>query len=81
MHLKLNFMMEAYLLMKGSKMAKDTFENQMKKLEDIVDKLEKDDIDLDKSIDLYEEGLKLSKSLKEELSKFEKRIEELNKNE
>ena len=62
-------------------MAKDTFENQMKKLEDIVDKLEKDDIDLDKSIDLYEEGLKLSKSLKEELSKFEKRIEELNKNE
>lgn len=62
-------------------MAKETFESQMKKLENIVDKLEKDDIDLDKSIDLYEEGLKLSKSLKEELAKFEKRIEELNTNE
>ena len=61
-------------------MAKETFESQMKKLENIVDKLEKDDIDLDKSIDLYEEGLKLSKSLKEELAKFEKRIEELNSN-
>ena len=37
------------------------FEDQMKKLQDIVDKLEKEDVDLDESIHLYEEGLQLAK--------------------
>ena len=62
-------------------MAKELkFEDQMKKLEQIVEKLESNDVDLDDSISLYEEGLKLSKSLKEQLNKFEKKINELNKN-
>lgn len=61
-------------------MAKENkFETQMKKLESIVDKLEKDDVDLDESISLYEEGLKLSKTLKKQLQDFEKKIEALNK--
>lgn len=61
-------------------MAKENkFETQMKKLESIVDKLEKDDVDLDESISLYEEGLKLSKTLKKQLLDFEKKIEALNK--
>ena len=50
----------------------------MKKLQEIVDKLEKNDIELDESLKLYEEGLKLSKSLKEQLSAFEEKIKELN---
>ncbi|MBR5341344.1 MAG: exodeoxyribonuclease VII small subunit, partial [Erysipelotrichaceae bacterium] len=54
------------------------FEQQMKKLQEIVDKLEKNDIELDESLKLYEEGLKLSKSLKEQLSAFEEKIKELN---
>lgn len=54
------------------------FEDQMNRLQEIVNELEKDSSDLDKSIDLYQEGLKLSKSLKDELSKFEKKINELN---
>lgn len=53
------------------------FEEQMKKLQEIVDKLEKGDIDLDESISLYEDGLKLAKQLKEQLSSFEEKIEEL----
>ena len=53
----------------------------MKKLQDIVDKLEKEDIDLDESIHLYEEGLQLAKDLKKQLSVFEERIAELNKDE
>ncbi|MBQ1307500.1 MAG: exodeoxyribonuclease VII small subunit [Erysipelotrichaceae bacterium] len=57
------------------------FEDQMKKLQDIVDKLEKEDIDLDESIHLYEEGLQLAKDLKKQLSVFEERIAELNKDE
>ncbi len=57
-----------------------SFENQMERLKKIVELLEKEDIDLDKSIDLYQEGLVLSKSLKEELDKFEEKIEKINKN-
>ena len=57
------------------------FEEQMKKLQEIVEKLEKEDVDLDESIQLYEEGLKLSKALKEQLEEFEKKIAELNGNE
>ena len=59
-------------------MAKEnSFEKQMKKLEEIVEKLEKDDVELDESIALYEEGLKLSKVLKKQLQDFEEKINEL----
>jgi exodeoxyribonuclease VII small subunit len=56
-----------------------SFEQQMKKLQDIVEKLEKNDVELDESIALYEEGLRLSKILKEQLDQFEKKIEELSR--
>lgn len=56
------------------------FEDKMKNLQNIVEKLEKDNIDLDASLDLYKQGLELSKDLKEELEKFEKKIKEINKN-
>ena len=59
-------------------MAKVSFEQQMKKLQEIVEKLERSDIELDESIALYEEGLKLSKALKDQLEQFEKKITELN---
>ncbi len=57
------------------------FEEQMKKLQEIVEKLERNDVELDKSIALYEEGLKLSKSLKDQLSVFESKIAALNEGE
>lgn len=60
-------------------MAEKKFEDKMNRLQEIVDTLEKGDIDLDNSIKLYEEGLKLSKVLKDDLSKFEDRINDLNK--
>ena len=49
----------------------------MKKLQEIVAKLEDEDTSLDDSLQLYEEGLKLSKKLKERLKAFENRVEEL----
>ena len=65
-------------LRKGNNMEKQkSFEAQMKKLQQIVDKLEKDEVNLEESISLYEEGLNLSKSLKEQLAKFEDKIKEL----
>lgn len=64
-----------------AKKAEMKFEDQMNRLQEIVNELEKDNADLDKSIELYQEGLKLSKSLKDELAKFEKKINELNEDE
>lgn len=58
-----------------------TFEQQMKMLQQIVEKLEANDVELDESIKLYEEGLKLSKTLKDQLSAFEEKITQLNKGE
>ena len=55
------------------------FEEQMKNLQEIVEKLERNDIELDESISLFEEGLKLSKTLKDQLLQFEEKIAQLNK--
>lgn len=62
-------------------MAKLKFEDKMKRLQEIVDLLDSSDIELDKSISLYKEGLELSKELKEQLSTYEEKIEELKKDE
>ena len=60
-------------------MAKKTFEEQMKRLEEVVALLEDEKTDLDASIQLYEEGLKLSAALQKQLNVFEDRIEDLKK--
>ena len=68
---------------RGKSMAKEkelSFEQQMQKLNEIVEKLEKGDVELDESISLYEEGLNLSKSLKKQLDSFEEKINELSEN-
>ena len=63
-------------------MAKEiSFEKQMQKLQEIVEKLETGDVELDESIALYEEGLKLSRELKKQLNDFETKINELNEKE
>ena len=62
-------------------MAKLKFEDKMQRLQEIVDLLDSSDIELDKSISLYKEGLELSKELKEQLSAYEEKIEELKKEE
>ncbi len=54
------------------------FEDQMDRLENIVNELENENTDLDTSLQLYEEGLDLSKNLKNELEKFQQKIDELN---
>lgn len=55
----------------------NNFEQQMKRLQEIVEQLEKEDIDLDSSLNLYQEGLTLSKNLKAELNKFEDKINKI----
>ena len=51
----------------------------MNRLSEIVEKLDDENVDLDESIKLYEEGLKLSKELKEQLEGFKEKIDSINK--
>lgn len=55
-------------------MSKQTFEKAMKKLEQIVQGLESGDLPLEKAINIFEEGVKLSKLCSNKLDETEKRV-------
>jgi exodeoxyribonuclease VII small subunit len=55
-------------------MAKKTFEQAMKQLEQIVQDLESSDLPLEKGIKKFEEGIQLSKFCSKKLDETEKRI-------
>lgn len=59
----------------------NSFEEKMKKLEEIATELEKGDLDLDNSVTKFEEGMRLSKECSEMLEKAEKKITMLIKDE
>lgn len=50
------------------------FEEAMKKLEDIANQLERNDLELDESVKIFEEGMNLSKKCSEILENAEKKI-------
>lgn len=50
------------------------FEEQMEELENIVEQLEKGDLDLQKSVEKFEEGIKISKQCNKMLEEAEKKI-------
>ena len=54
-----------------------TFEENLKKLEDIVDQLESGEIDLEKSVKLYEKGMILKNNCEEKLKKIELQIKQV----
>jgi len=53
------------------------FERRLTDLESVVDKLEQGDLPLEESVRLFEEGMKLSQSCKQELDAAEGRIQVL----
>ena len=55
-------------------MAKENFEESMKKLETIVTELENGNLNLDESVKKFEEGIALSKKCSEILETAEKKI-------
>jgi exodeoxyribonuclease VII small subunit len=55
-------------------MSKTTFEQSMKKLEQIVQKLESGDFPLEEAMQKFEEGINLSKLCSEKLDETEKKI-------
>lgn len=52
-----------------------TFEASLEALERIVHQLEDGDLPLDKSLELFEQGIRLSRECQERLSQAERRIE------
>ena len=56
---------------------KTSFEDSMKKLEQIVDELERGDFSLEESLRKFEEGLKLGQKCKEQLDKADARVKTL----
>ena len=54
-----------------------SFEENMKKLEEIVNKLENGNAKLDESIKLFEEGIDLTKTLQKTLDEAEGKIKEV----
>ena len=55
-------------------MGKENFEESMKKLETIVTELENGDLNLDESVQKFEDGMKLAKKCNEILEETEKKI-------
>jgi len=56
-------------------MAVEKFETALKKLEDVVKKLEGGDLSLDDSLKAFEEGVKLAGFCSRKLDEAEKRVE------
>lgn len=60
---------------RGPMSQEQSFEQGLEKLESIVAKLESPDLSLEASIELFEEGMKLTRSLEKTLDDAERRIE------
>lgn len=61
-------------------MAKESFEKALKRLEEIVNKLESGNLPLDESLKIFEEGVKLSRFCTKKLDEAERKVEVLLKN-
>ena len=61
-------------------MAEVKFEEALKKLEKIVEDLEKGDLSLDEALKKYQEGIELSRSCSSKLDSAKKKIDVLVKN-
>jgi exodeoxyribonuclease VII small subunit len=55
----------------------DTFEKDLKQLEDVVARLEQGDLPLDEAMMLFQEGMRLSKLCSQRLSTVEREIKKL----
>ncbi len=63
-----------------AKKQQQDFESALKRLEEITDQLEAGDTSLEKSIELYTEGLKIAQFCQEKLQLAEKKIKIIREN-
>ena len=55
------------------------FEKAMTRLENIVEELERGDLNIEKSLEIFEEGIKMSRVCSNKLNEAEAKIEKLTK--
>ena len=60
-------------------MSEIKFEKAMTRLESIVEELERGDLNIDKSLEIFEEGIKMSQVCSKKLNEAEAKIEKLTK--
>ncbi len=60
-------------------MSEIKFEKAMTRLENIIEELERGDLDIDKSLEIFEEGIKMSRLCSKKLTEAEAKIEKLSK--
>ena len=65
--------------MTAKKAVKNSLENSLKRLEEIVEILERGDTSLDDAVNLYEEGVQISKECAEKLKAAELKIKKLSR--
>lgn len=65
--------------MSTKKVSKNSFEQSLKRLEEIVESLEAGNVPLDEAVSLYEEGIQLSKECAGKLKETELKIKKLTK--
>ena len=65
--------------MTAKKTVRNTLEDSLKRLEEIVETLERGDTSLDDAVNLYEEGVQISKGCAEKLKAAELKIKKLSK--
>ena len=60
-------------------MSEVKFEKAMTRLESIVEELERGDLNIEKSLEIFEEGIKMSRVCSNKLNEAEAKIEKLTK--
>jgi hypothetical protein len=50
------------------------FEERLKKLEEIVEKIKNNDVPIENAISMFEEGMKISKALEKDIEKMEGKV-------
>ncbi|MFW6149122.1 MAG: exodeoxyribonuclease VII small subunit [Atribacterota bacterium] len=64
---------------KKKKAKEISFEDSLKKLEEIVEELEKGELSLDEALKLYEEGMEFSDKCMEKLNESKQKVEKITK--
>jgi exodeoxyribonuclease VII small subunit len=65
--------------MTAKKVVKNSLESSLKRLEEIVETLERGETSLDDAVNLYEEGVQISKECAEKLKAAELKIKKLSR--
>jgi exodeoxyribonuclease VII small subunit len=65
--------------MTAKKLDKNSLEHFLQRLQEITESLEQGDVPLDEAVNLYEEGIRISKECAEKLKTAELRIKKLSK--